>query len=166
MDTILLCKMIFHDTHIGRTDDLVGGDQLFQPVGAPAYNSGYCKERRIQLLGNPQHIIDKTTVEVDIGTEGLAAASGTEKPRRCILNTLIQGHIIIPALGSSQFFHETLEYSLSRIGQGIDGMSDPVDQALSVISFPGLQESIRKKADYFSVIYVNTKLPQEYTSPS
>ena len=57
--------------HICRADNTaVFKIQFLNSVGAPADDAGHSKNGRVQLPGNPNHLIDKARIEIQVGTDG------------------------------------------------------------------------------------------------
>ena len=49
--------------------------EFFDAMGSPTHDTGHSKDRSINLLRKTNHLIDETTIEVEVGTGRLAAAT-------------------------------------------------------------------------------------------
>ena len=64
------------DILVSRTDDAATLEvEFFDAMGSPTHDTGHSKDRSIYLLRQPNHLIDETAVEVEVGTGWLAAAT-------------------------------------------------------------------------------------------
>ncbi len=74
-------------------------------------------------------MVDKPAVKIDVGINALVhlALSGNQF-RREALNSLVQSEFLVFALRVREFRNEFLENFGARVGDGINGMADSVDQ--------------------------------------
>ena len=118
------------DITVGRTDDTVGEFDLFHAVGTPAADSGNGKDRGVQHLINPEHAVDQTGKQVDIGT-GIAGMSFFffEDFRGKLFDHAQQIIFFLMAGYGGQMRTVVLENLGPWIGLGIDRMADAVNEA-------------------------------------
>ena len=144
----------FHHAVVGRADDLVHVDQLFDAVGAPAHDAGDGEDRGVELQGDVQHAVNKAAVEVHVGADALENVPfpGDDlggKP----FDHGVKGEVVVPSLFRGQLFHEALEHLGPGVGQGVDGVAHPVNQALVVEGF-FIEELVQVAPDFFFILEV------------
>ncbi|CAN4041563.1 MFS transporter, partial [Dysosmobacter welbionis] len=119
-------------TLIPGADQLASHGELLHPVGTPAGDTGHGEQGRIQLLGQAQHLIDKSAVKVDVGGEHRLVLPFHQQLLADLLHIGVQGQLVLPALFRRQVIHVGPEHLAPGVGLGIDRVAQAVDQAAAV----------------------------------
>ena len=118
-----------HDALVRRTDDLAGVHQLLDPVRAPSDDPRGGEQRGVELLGDAQHAVDETAVEIHVGTDpGEGVLLGFYESGGDLLDGRVQLEVVVPSLGYRQLLNEGFEDDRPGIGNGVHCVPHAVDQ--------------------------------------
>ena len=99
-------------------------------MSAPAADARHCKNRREQLYRQPQHLIDQTGIEVDIGADALVHLPLFRNQSRCgFSHVLVEFILLFKSVFHREPFCTGVKNLCAGIGYGINRMSHSVDQA-------------------------------------
>ena len=100
----------------------------------PANDTSHSEDGRENLLGKTNHLIDETTVEVEVGTSGLRAlAMLHEALDTFLLDELQELVFLFASFLLCQQTSQLLQLYGTRIALGIDSMSDAIDESALVV---------------------------------
>ena len=105
-------------------------------MSAPAGYPRHSEDRRVQLLGQAEHLINEARIKVDVGRNALVHLPVLRDDLRGeLFDTRVQAVFSGLALFDGQLLDEALEHLRSRVGDRVYRVSDTVDEAAFVISF-------------------------------
>ena len=123
------------DVHIRRPNDApILEVQLFQPMRAPADDSRHRENRRIQLQGDADHLVNEARVEVEVGADGAAAAvDAGDAVQAALFDELEEVELPLEAFFGRQRRGHPLQRHRARVAQRVDRVAESVDEAGAVV---------------------------------
>ena len=118
------------DATVGGADDPAAFEvELLVAVGAPAHDTRHCEERRVDLAGDADHIIDETGIEVDIGAKRLVLPfHGVDGLDGHLLDQFHERQLVLAALLLRELAGHLLEQDGARVGLRVNGMTDAIHE--------------------------------------
>ena len=113
---------------ICRADDLADVDLLLQQVRAPACDTRHSEYRGKEFRRQAEHVINKSTVEIDVGADALIGfALFSNYDRRETFHTGIQAVFVGESLFFRKLFDKLLKDVGARVGNGVDRVAHAID---------------------------------------
>ena len=113
---------------ICRADDLADVDLLLQQVRAPACDTRHSEYRGKEFRWQAEHVINKSTVEVDVGADALIGfALFSDHDWRKTFHARIQAVLVGKALLFRELLDELLKDVGARVGNGVDRVAHAID---------------------------------------